>query len=123
LIELVHQGIPEHTDIRAIHSGKGKEKEQPRDDSFIAILFFILNISADVDPLAMSSPSYSSSDMEFKQIGLSKKDKIIVGTFDCPIFATNSFFQLSSIYSTISGKSSIFIRDTPVRSLLPLNTF
>ncbi|KAF7770314.1 hypothetical protein Agabi119p4_6288 [Agaricus bisporus var. burnettii] len=105
LIELVHQEIPPQTDtLPVIHSGKGKEKEQPR-DTFVGILFSIISFSPDTDPLAMSSPSRLASDLEFKQIGLSKKDKIL----------------LSHIYSTISTKSDIFIPDTPITTFLLLS--
>lgn len=66
LIELARQGIDSDTD--------DAEGKQGSVDTLVSILFFILRNSADIDPLAM----ISATDLEFKQIGLSKKDKAMV---------------------------------------------
>jgi hypothetical protein len=72
LLELANQ---EPTYTSEASSNKGKEKST---DTLISILFFILKNSADLDPLAMISPLRSASDLEFKQNGFSKRDKIMV---------------------------------------------
>ncbi|KAF9454402.1 hypothetical protein P691DRAFT_692580 [Macrolepiota fuliginosa MF-IS2] len=95
LVELARQEIT--TEAEGSSNGKGKTKED-NPDTLVGILFFILRTSADVDPLAMASPSRPSTDFEFKQVELTKKDRIM----------------LSNLYTTISIKSRLFPPDTPV---------
>ncbi len=75
LVELARQEITS--------GASDPENEVGSPDTLVSILFFILKNSADVDPLAM----IPATDLEFKQIGLSKKDKVMVclpTRHDCP---------------------------------------
>ncbi|KAF5362389.1 hypothetical protein D9756_002188 [Leucocoprinus leucothites] len=109
LLDLATQGpsvstTPDKSDSQLSALSKGKQKATHIDyppDTLISILFFILKSSADVDPLYMISRS-SSTDLDFKRIGLSKKDKLM----------------LSTIYTIISTKSKLFSSDTPITTAL-----